>query len=217
MVVNSTSIAIRVPVALALATAGCRAADWLVNHLDTMAEVKVGSPALASPRSATPPPDIKVEQVAQAVGPAPADVKDVKHDALSIFSPSSPRPARSPDDDKAGMYELSNENAIASSSRTPFSDDDDRGSSSPAAMSRRSRKAKGKELDGPTQLIDHLPRVEDEALATFDVLPENTFEKKHLGRSNQQEDMMICDCVFNPSEPKSAIFTFLLALIMATA
>ncbi len=53
---------------------------------------------------------------------------------------------------------------------------------------------------GVTQFIHHLPRAEKEALQEFEVLEHNSFQYKSLGRSGQQEDMMICDCVFDPGE-----------------
>jgi hypothetical protein len=58
-----------------------------------------------------------------------------------------------------------------------------------------------KEADiGVTQFIHDLPRAEEQALKEFELLPENTFQHKGLGRSNQQVEMMVCDCVFDPGE-----------------
>jgi hypothetical protein len=48
--------------------------------------------------------------------------------------------------------------------------------------------------------INNLPDAEQEALSTFYELRENDFQSKGLGRSNQQEEMMVCDCTFNESE-----------------
>ena len=45
--------------------------------------------------------------------------------------------------------------------------------------------------------IRNLPDAEQEALSTFSELRENDFQSKGLGRSNQQEEMMVCDCTFN--------------------
>jgi hypothetical protein len=45
--------------------------------------------------------------------------------------------------------------------------------------------------------IKDLPNAEREALSTFSVLKENDFQTKGLGRSNQQEEMMVCDCTFD--------------------
>lgn len=56
------------------------------------------------------------------------------------------------------------------------------------------------EQERPVQFIHHLPRAEEQALSEFDVLEENSFQFKYLGRSGQQEDMMICDCAFDPGE-----------------
>jgi len=58
-----------------------------------------------------------------------------------------------------------------------------------------------KEADiGVTQFIFDLPRAEEQALKEFELLPENTFQYKGLGRSNQQVEMMVCDCAFDPAD-----------------
>ena len=48
--------------------------------------------------------------------------------------------------------------------------------------------------------IKDLPNAEHEALSTFSELRENDFQAKGLGRSNQQEEMMVCDCTFDEGE-----------------
>lgn len=157
---------------------------------------------LADPVSIDQTPTIKDEDF---LSPKP-EQEQQDEQPFSIFSPSEleakPLSIFSPTSESG--------NAVASSSRTPmsdmdFDDDDDSHScstsSSPNGKDRKSgKKNRNGETTRATQLISHLPRVEEDALTTFDVLSENTFEKKTLGRSNQQEDMMICDCVFNPSE-----------------
>lgn len=52
----------------------------------------------------------------------------------------------------------------------------------------------------PPQIVDHLPRAEDEALATFTVLGENTYSNKHIGRSQGHEWGLVCECNYRPGE-----------------
>ena len=49
-------------------------------------------------------------------------------------------------------------------------------------------------------LIDHLPAAWDEAHGTFDVLERCVYERKDLGLSKEQDEMMVCDCVFDRRE-----------------
>ena len=49
-------------------------------------------------------------------------------------------------------------------------------------------------------LTDHLPAAWDEAHGTFDVLEKCVYERKDLGLSKEQDEMMVCDCVFDRRE-----------------
>lgn len=68
--------------------------------------------------------------------------------------------------------------------------------SRPTTLSRR----KTQPETPPPTLINDLPIAEAEALTTFVELEENVFHTKGLGRSNQQEEMMVCDCTFDEGE-----------------
>ncbi len=55
-------------------------------------------------------------------------------------------------------------------------------------------------------LIDQLPVAWDEAHETFEVLERCVYETKKLGLSREQDEMMVCDCMFDKrkSRPLSA-------------
>ena len=46
-------------------------------------------------------------------------------------------------------------------------------------------------------LIDDLPLAWDEAHQTFDVLEACVYENKKMGLSREQDEMMVCDCVYD--------------------
>ena len=49
-------------------------------------------------------------------------------------------------------------------------------------------------------IIDHLPTAWEEAHETFDALERCIYERKDLGLSNEQDEMMVCDCVYDKRE-----------------
>ena len=49
-------------------------------------------------------------------------------------------------------------------------------------------------------LIDQLPDAWDAAHETFDALERCVYERKDMGLSNEQDEMMVCDCVFDRRE-----------------
>lgn len=49
-------------------------------------------------------------------------------------------------------------------------------------------------------LIDNLPLAWDEAHETFRVLEQCVYETKKLGTSKEQDEMMVCDCVYDKRE-----------------
>ena len=49
-------------------------------------------------------------------------------------------------------------------------------------------------------LIPNLPTAWDEAHETFTTLEKCVYERKELGLSREQDDMMVCDCVFDKRE-----------------
>lgn len=110
------------------------------------------------------------------------EVVDIKLDVKELFSTNSPlrRPPTPP---------LPLE---ASTSRSP----------SPAkpTISRSLSKKKIKTPPPPPQLIDDLPAAWDAAHETFDTLERCVYERKDLGQSHEQDEMMVCDCVFDKRE-----------------
>ena len=49
-------------------------------------------------------------------------------------------------------------------------------------------------------MVDDLPVAWDEAHATFTALDKCVYETKGLGLSREQDDMMVCDCVYDKRE-----------------
>jgi hypothetical protein len=52
---------------------------------------------------------------------------------------------------------------------------------------------------GPT-LVPDLPLAWDDALAGFTTLDKCVYERKDMGLSREQDEMMVCDCVYDPGE-----------------
>ena len=48
-------------------------------------------------------------------------------------------------------------------------------------------------------LIDHLPVAWDAAHETFESLEKCVYERKDLGLTKEQDEMMVCDCVYDKS------------------
>lgn len=71
-------------------------------------------------------------------------------------------------------------------------------SESTPSSRRKEAQTKADELSKRRAFINHLPRAEAEALGTFTLLQENLFQNKGMGRSGQTEDMMFCECSFDP-------------------
>ncbi|WWD19848.1 hypothetical protein CI109_104315 [Kwoniella shandongensis] len=53
---------------------------------------------------------------------------------------------------------------------------------------------------GPT-LIDDLPTAWDEAHETFETLEKCVYERKDMGLSKENDEMMVCDCVWDRDDP----------------
>jgi hypothetical protein len=65
---------------------------------------------------------------------------------------------------------------------------------------RRNGKAKKeKEIFAPPLIAD-LPTAWDEAHESFAVLEKCVYESKRMGASKEQDEMMVCDCVYNRSK-----------------
>ena len=57
-------------------------------------------------------------------------------------------------------------------------------------------KSKSKPGKAPVQLIGHLPRAEEEAMATFIEIPDNHYQYSTLGKSREALESMTCDCQY---------------------
>ena len=112
-------------------------------------------------------------------------------DPESIFGPPMPK-MENGDDIVMGQDERTRASSIASSSSTPPP-------STPVAKPNLSRRRTQPEPISRIFIKD-LPDAEHVALRTFTELRENDFQTKGLGRSCQQEEMMVCDCSFDESE-----------------
>ncbi|KAK4688692.1 [histone H3]-lysine36 N-trimethyltransferase, partial [Tremellales sp. Uapishka_1] len=53
----------------------------------------------------------------------------------------------------------------------------------------------------PPTLITHLPNAEQDAFQTFENIERCLYEKKMLGMSNEQDEMMVCDCLYDRHDP----------------
>lgn len=63
---------------------------------------------------------------------------------------------------------------------------------------------KEKEPFNPPTIGD-LPNAWDEAHESFEVLERCVYESKKMGASREQDEMMVCDCVFDKRESRSAL------------
>lgn len=138
-------------------------------------------------------PDVKVDSgLADANGGmrSPQDVgiiktapDDIKPPPLnSLFGADSPPPTK---------VELP---ASRSRSSSPA------GPSRPSLNARNSSRKKAAAIEHKPLLIDDLPTAWDEAHQSFVALDKCVYETKGLGLSREQDEMMVCDCVYDKRE-----------------
>lgn len=60
-------------------------------------------------------------------------------------------------------------------------------------------------MEHKPMMVDDLPVAWDEAHATFTALDKCVYETKGLGLSREQDDMMVCDCVYEKRESCKAV------------
>jgi histone-lysine N-methyltransferase SETD2 len=138
--------------------------------------VRVAStPASAQPSPLAPPRPLASSSSSPSLRPAlkRSSPSPPKATLDSLFSPGSPR-------------------------RTPPSVSFDLPSPEPETAG-PSRASSAGPKKGPA-LIPELPLAWDEALASFDSLERCVYERKDLGLSREQDDMMVCDCSYDPGE-----------------
>lgn len=138
------------------------------------------SPAFDSKPSSTPSP--------------PRDDKPVTLDTL--FSPASPRRSPPP---------LSRANSVKfdlgpQDDMNAYHDDGPSAGPSSRATSAGPSRKKMDSTPPRSMLIPDLPLAWDDALASFDSLERCVYERKDLGLSREQDDMMVCDCTYDAGE-----------------
>ncbi|CAO1634548.1 unnamed protein product [Sympodiomycopsis kandeliae] len=153
------------------------------------------SPSSSSPSPLSPSALASSSEVPSPRSPKPSTSRDASRYALPTFD--------SDDDEPQGATKTS----PPSGSRSPVvADEKSRLSGSPSheltqvATSlppRRKKKASAMVLD-PPQLVDHLPRADEEALASFGRLEENWYANRHIGRSKGHEWGLVCECNYRP-------------------
>lgn len=70
----------------------------------------------------------------------------------------------------------------------------------PAATPGKGRKKGAQPVPVKPVFIDDLPTATTEALETFESLERCLYEFKNLGMSMEQDEMMVCDCVYDRGE-----------------
>ena len=60
-------------------------------------------------------------------------------------------------------------------------------------------------MEHKPMMVDDLPVAWDEAHATFTALDKCVYETKGLGLSREQDDMMVCDCVYDKRESRQPL------------
>lgn len=113
---------------------------------------------------------------------APDDIKPPPLD--SLFKADSPTPAK---------IELPD-----SRSRSPSP----AGPSRPSLNARNSSRKKAAAVEHKPLLIDELPTAWDEAHQSFVALEKCVYETKGLGLSREQDEMMVCDCMYDKRESR---------------
>lgn len=107
---------------------------------------------------------------------------DIKPPPLSdLFGADSPPPL------KTELYELPSRSPSPGPSRPPLS-------------ARNSTRKKAAAVEHKPILIDDLPTAWDDAHRSFVALDKCVYETKGLGLSREQDDMMVCDCVYDKRE-----------------
>ena len=124
-------------------------------------------------------PPVKPDPDSVANGSQP---KQELHD---LFHTSSPRP------DPLALPDIKAESKVEVEDKPSVSNGADRKPPAPASSS--------SSRPGP-QLIGHLPTAWDEAHETFEALEKCVYENKGLGLSREQDEMMVCDCVYDKGE-----------------
>ncbi|CAO1616122.1 unnamed protein product [Parajaminaea phylloscopi] len=145
------------------------------------------SSRLGSPRQRSDTPS--ASSIPTSLSPHSAHVSQtVSSASTSLLSSSSPRklPLKAMDD-------------VAEGSSTPSATTlhpPPQVEMAPAPGRRRKKADNAAEFK--PQIIDYLPRAEDEALASFARLEENWYANKWIGRSKGHDQGLVCECSYRP-------------------
>ena len=145
---------------------------------------------------------VKEEQTSDAT--IATQVKDESDNKSSLADSLFPETITAPSD-KSPQHESPYSPPFSSPSLSHLKDQDslsmERASShaSVASSSTGKKQKKAKEA-APVQLVEHLPRAENEALATFEEIQSNEYHDKKLGRAKGKFEVMVCECSYNPCE-----------------
>lgn len=178
--------------------------DLTVPDVKPVDDVK---PSLPSPSHPSPPALASPRPPSHPTSPRPADEKPATLDAL--FSPASPRRPSPPPLSRTNSVKFDLPEDDANGYGYDEWRDRDRESSGSAGPSSRatsagpsgsSRRKKESTPPRPPMLIPDLPLAWDDALGSFDSLERCVYERKDLGLSREQDDMMVCDCTYDPGE-----------------
>jgi hypothetical protein len=91
------------------------------------------------------------------------------------------------------------------------------GPSRPPLHGRQSSRKKAAAVEHKPMMVDDLPMAWDEAHATFTALDKCVYETKGLGLSREQDDMMVCDCVYDKRECVSQLSASRVVRVFATS
>ena len=126
----------------------------------------------------------------------------VKADSLDTELPTVKDEDVDEPPDSMGAKEESYEPSMSRSASVEAKASNGSTKSTPSATPAPSGK-KGKALKAPVQLIEHLPRAEEEALKCFAEIPANHYQYGTLGKSREALESMTCDCQYEHGQSLS--------------
>lgn len=170
------------------------------------------APARVASSEATPlrrpsplPPTIQHQHVKTPSSPSRIASPKLESDILASSSSSStPRSSmQSPIDSQAGPSKSAspgspnkkrptNGHASSAEPSTPYQLTPV--TTSLPSTARRKKKTDNADSDHPPQIIDHLPKAEDEALQSFTRIEDNWYANKSIGRSKGHDWGLVCEC-----------------------
>ncbi|WVN89997.1 histone-lysine N-methyltransferase, H3 lysine-36 specific [Cryptococcus depauperatus CBS 7841] len=124
--------------------------------------------------------------------------EDGTSSSATLLTPAVASSSRSP----SMKYESKSPFTSSTSPRTTsIIGEEDLKSRTAAGPKRSSRSKKSSPQEDWPVLIDDLPTAWDEAHETFEVLERCVYERKDMGLSRENDEMMVCDCTYNKHDP----------------